>query len=95
MEDHTQLLIQLEAICASVTEKTYADCVRQGYFILMKLHDFGLTQEQVYHPLLQYHNGLENELSRDCIADMMDFVVGWCAPQWYIWRSDGRFDRTI
>lgn len=89
-----QLFSQIEDMCSAVTKDTYAACIQQGYAILIRLHDLELTQEQVCHRLLQYHNCLGDGMAQDCIADIMDFVVGWCAPQWYIWRSDGKFDRA-
>lgn len=93
MNDSSQLFAQLKNMCVTITEQTYIDCIQQGYTILIRLHDLGLTQEQAYEPLLQYHNSLDDGLPQDYIADIMDFVVGWCAPQWHIWRDDGKFDR--
>lgn len=94
MEDNRKLLIQLKAMGITVTEKNYNEYVRQGYAILVKLYDLGLTQEQVYQSLIQYHRSLKDGIASDFIADIMDFVVGWCAPQWHIWRDDGKFDRS-
>lgn len=94
MEDRNQLIDQLKDMCLAVTENTYTDFIQQGRAILIKLHELGFMQEQVYTPLLQYHNSLEDGLSRDFIADIMDFVVGWCAPQWHVWGSDSKPDRT-
>ena len=94
MEIRNQLIDQLKDMCLAVTENTYADLIQQGRTILIELHQLGFMQEQVYTPLLQYHNSLGDGLPRDFIADIMDFVVGWCAPQWHIWRSDSMVDRT-
>lgn len=93
-EDWNELIDQLKNMCLSVTEDTYADLIQQGRAILIKLHESGFLQEQVYTPLLQYHNHLEDGLPRDFIADIMDFVVGWCAPQWHVWKDDPKFDCT-
>lgn len=92
MDDSSQLFDQLKNICVTVTEQTYIDCLQQGYTILIRLYNLGLTQEQAYEPLLQYHNSLDDGLPQDYIADIMDLVVGWCAPKWHIWRDDGRLD---
>lgn len=53
----------------------------------IKLHDLGIEKERVYQALFQYHKGLEDNLSRDCIADILDYVVGWCSTQDRIWNE--------
>ncbi len=30
---------------------------------------------------------VEDNLSRDYIADILDYVVGWCSPQDWIWNE--------
>ncbi len=87
MENSEEIFKQIISICSSVTESTYSDGLQQGYELLLLLHDLGIEKNSVYQTLTQYYNSLEECLSRDCIADMMDFVVGWCSPQKYIWKE--------
>ena len=94
MNDVDELFTQLKRLCIAVTEKMYSDYDKQGYAILVKIHDVGITQNRVYNTLLQYHNDLPDGLSKDWLADMLDYICGWTAPQWHIWRSDGAFKRT-
>ena len=61
---------------------------KQGYELLLKLHDLGVDKESVYQPLLEYHGSLDDGISYDYIADILDFVVGWCSPQSRIWSID-------
>ncbi len=55
-------------------------------------------KKRVYKTLhekyLIYQN--QDEVKSDLIADLLDFVVGWCAPSKKIWDNDeGGFDRTL
>lgn len=93
--DDNPLLDSIKDLCAAVTEYNDETSIRQGYQLLVSLHDMGLKQEQVYCPLLEYHNGLEEGPAREFAADLLDFIVGWCAPGRHIWREDGQFDRQI
>lgn len=49
-----QIICQIKELCASVTEHTYDDILRQGYERLTMLHHMGQSQEQVYQPLADY-----------------------------------------
>lgn len=89
-----QVMNQIKELCASVTECTYTDILQQGYERLTVLHDMGQTQEQVYQSLIDYSNHLEEGVIWDCVADLMDFVVGWCSPQRYIWKSSEKFGES-
>lgn len=86
MNDSEEIFAQIKLLCLSITETTYDTGIQQGYELLVRLRDLGLEKESVYQSLLQYHNSLEAGLSRDYLADIMDFVVGWCSPQWLIWN---------
>ena len=86
MNDSEEIFAQIKLLGLSITETTYDTGIQQGYELLVRLHDLGLEKESVYQSLLQYHNSLEAGLSRDYLADIMDFVVGWCSPQWLIWN---------
>lgn len=85
MDNCQELLEELYKICIFVTEFTYENSVKQGYQLLVKLHNLGMDKESVYQSLFSYYNNLVSDLSRDCLADIMDFVVGWCSPQHCIW----------
>ena len=54
---------------------------------MVKLHDLGFEKQNVYQSLIQYYNSLGDNLARDCAADILDFVVGWCCPQKCIWKE--------
>ena len=47
----------------------------------------GTTQKQAYDLLFKYHNSLEEGLNKEWIADILDYVCGWCAPKKYIWKN--------
>ncbi len=82
-----EILAQIKKICLSITESSYDNGIQQGYELLIQLHDLGLEKETIYQALFQYYNGLEDGLLRDCMADMMDFIVGWCSPDKYVWKE--------
>ena len=69
--------------------------ISRGYGVLVKLYDLGFTKDEVYHTLLErYIQYMHcNEFKSDLLADLMDFVVGYCSPCYRIWDSDGKFDR--
>lgn len=83
-----QVLCQIKELCASVTNQNYNNILWQGYEYLTVLRDMGQSQEQVYQPLLDLYNYLEDGTAKDCVADLLDFVVGWCSPKLFIWKSD-------
>lgn len=85
MNNYQELLEELYKICISITEATYESGVKQGYQLLVKLHNLGIDKDRVYQSLLSYYNSLVSDLSRNCLADIMDFIVGWCSPQNCIW----------
>lgn len=87
MNNSENIIAQIRMLCQSVTENTYDTGIQQGFELLAKLYRLGTDKESVYQSLLQYHNNLEDNLSRDFIADILDFVTGWCSPQNYIWKN--------
>lgn len=87
MKDSSEIFQKIIEICSSVTEHTYDSSVRQGYELLLLLHDAGLEENSVYETLFQSYNSLADDLSRDCFADIMDFVCGWCSPQKDVWKE--------
>ena len=88
MDTYEEIVAQIKKLCTSVTESNYENGVQQGRQMLVQLHDLGFGEKCVYESLLQYYNSLEDGLPRDCLGDIMDFVVGWCAPQNHIWKED-------
>lgn len=87
MDDSKEIIAQLKKLSLTVTESTYDVEIQQGYKLLLSLHDLGLEKDKVYQILFQYHNSLEDSLSRDYVADILDYIVGWCSPQYYIWET--------
>lgn len=87
MNSTEEILAAIRALSFGITEDTYFAGVQQGYTRLTRLRDMGLKQEQAYQPLYQFHNSLEEGLPRDFIADLLDYVVGWCSPQARIWEE--------
>lgn len=87
MDNSKEIITQIKKLSSTVTENTYDTKKQQGYELLIRLHDLGLEKDKVYQLLFQYYNSLEDSLSRDYIADILDFVVGWCSPQYYIWET--------
>lgn len=86
----TQVICQIKQLCESATKYTYDNALRQGREYLLILRELGVGAEQVYQPLYDYYKQLEDGMIRDCVADLLDFVVGWCSPQWVIWKNDGK-----
>lgn len=87
MNNIEEIITQIQILSSHITEDTYCVRIRQGYELLVRLHDMGIGKESVYQPLFQYHNSLEDSCSRDYMADILDYVVGWCSPQDYIWND--------
>lgn len=69
-----ELVSKIKALSLSVTEENYYAELQKGYDFLTKLHDLGVEKESVYQELFQYHNCLEDNISRNCIADILDYV---------------------
>ena len=90
MNNSEEILDQIKMLSLSVTEENYHARVQQGYKFLITLRDLGVEKERAYQALFQYHNRLEDGLSRDYIADILDYIVGWCSPQCRIWNMDQR-----
>lgn len=80
-----KILNHIKELCSSVTEDTYDDIIQQSYELLESLHTMGFDKEVAYQLLLQYYNSLEESIVRDCVADLLDFIFGWCAPQKCLW----------
>ena len=80
-----EIMEQIRLVSSSVTEDTYNTDLNRGYELLMKLHEMGVDKESVYRPLLEYHNGLEDGIAYDYVADILDYVSGWCSPKRSIW----------
>lgn len=81
-----ELILRIKNLAVDITDATYGSRIEQGYELLVKLRDRGLEKEQVYEQLILYHDGLAESLSRDYIAELLDYTVGWCSPQKKIWN---------
>ena len=76
MNNIEEIIEQIKILSSSVTENTYSTEIKQGYEFLVKLHDLGVDKESVYQPLFQYLSSLEDSISYNYIADILDYVVG-------------------
>lgn len=47
----------------------------------------GVDKDCVYRALSEYLNSLEDGIAYDFIADILDYVVGWCSPEKNIWNT--------
>lgn len=86
MNEIEEIIAQIKVLALSITEENYHVEMRKGYKYLTRLHDLGAEKESVYQVLEEYHSSLEDSLSRDYIADILDCIVGWCSPQHWIWN---------
>ena len=89
MSDFEKLFSQIKQLSDAITEKNYYDYSKKGYDILIRIYDMGITQEQVYSTFLQYYNSLQDGLPKEWLAEMLDYISGWCSPEKYIWKNDG------
>ena len=87
MSDFEKLFMKIKQLSTTITEKNYYDCSKQGYDILVRIYDLGITQDQVYSTFFHYYNSLQDGLSKEWIADMLDYISGWCNPEKYIWKN--------
>ena len=65
MNNSEKIFAQIKMLSSHITENTYYDRIQQGYALLTELHDMNLEQKDVYQPLYEYHNSLNDCLSRD------------------------------
>ncbi|MDE6625232.1 MAG: hypothetical protein K2K56_02545 [Lachnospiraceae bacterium] len=87
MNNSEEVIAQIKILCSSVTEDSYNVIIQRCHKLLSKLCDLGLERESVYQILLEYYNNLEDGITSDCVADVLDFIVGWCSPQKRIWKD--------
>lgn len=88
MNSMEEIMEQIKLLSSTVTEEEYSATLEQGYELLMKLHDLGAEKDRVYQPLFAYLNSLEDGISYNFIADILDYVTGWCSPEKSIWDKD-------
>lgn len=89
MSDFEKLFAQTKQLSTGITEKNYYDYSKKGYDILIRIYDMGITQEQVYSTFLQYYNSLQDGLPKEWLAEMLDYISGWCSLEKCIWKNDG------
>ena len=87
MSDFEKLFMKIKQLSTAITEENYDDYTKQGYDILVRIHDLGITQDQAYSTFFCYYNSLQEGLSKEWVADMLDYISGWCHPEKYIWRN--------
>lgn len=87
MNNSEEMIAQIKMLCSSVTEDNYDVIIQQCHNLLSKLCDLGLEKKSVYRILLDYYNNLEDGISSDCVADVLDFITDWCSPQKRIWKD--------
>ena len=87
MKRMEEIMEQIKRLSTSVTEEEYNTCLEHGYELLVKLHDLGADKDSVYRTLSEYFHSLEDGMSYDFMADVLDFVVGFCSPERHIWRD--------
>ena len=85
-----KLFNQIKQLSTNITEENYHAYNMQGYDILIKIKELRVAQEQAYNILFRYHNNLADSLNKQWIADMLDYICGWCAPEKYIWGNRGK-----
>lgn len=87
MNEAEEIIVQIKTLSMSITEENYNIRIQKGYKLLLRLHDLGVEKESAYQMLEEYHNRLEDSLSRDYIANILDYIVGWCSPHNWIWNG--------
>ncbi|MFR7591825.1 MAG: hypothetical protein ACLUVC_10300 [Longibaculum sp.] len=85
--NNKEIIKQIEILCTSLSKKNYDESIQKGYSLLKEWHHLGYKKDDVYDILHQYYQNLDDELTSDFIADLMDFIVGWCSPQVRIWKD--------
>ena len=45
------------------------------------------VKERVYNAFFEHYTSLQEGLSKDWFADMLDYICGWCNPEKYIWKE--------
>ena len=81
---------EIKLLSTNIPEENYHAYNMQGYVILTKIKELRVAQEQAYNILFRYHNNLADSLNKQWIADMLDYICGWCAPEKYIWGNRGK-----
>lgn len=56
--------------------------------MLIAIHDLGISKDSVYNMFFEYYKSLEEGLSKEWLADMLDYICGWCNPEKYIWKDE-------
>ena len=87
MDDFEKSFTQIKQLSTAVTEANYYDYCKQGYDILVRIYDSAVPQERVYNAFFEHYTSLQEGLSKDWFADMLDYICGWCNPEKYIWKE--------
>ena len=87
MDTCTDSIAKIKALSLSFTKENYDITVKECLTLLTELHDQGMSKETVYQNLHEYYKSLDDGFNKDFIADILDFVSGWCSPQNQIWND--------
>ena len=88
MNDIDILFDKIKQLSKAVTESNFSDYSKQGYDLLIAIHDLGISKDSVYNMLFEYYKSIEEGLSKEWFADMLDYICGWCNPEKYIWKDE-------
>ena len=88
MNDIDILFDKIKQLSKAVTESNFSDYSKQGYDLLIAIHDLGISKDSVYNIFFEYYKSLEEGLSKEWLADMLDYICGWCNPEKYIWKDE-------
>ena len=53
---------------------------------LVEFRDKGMNKQEMYDALDELRNQVQTEEQEDLIRDLMDFVVGYCHPNWHVFH---------
>ena len=87
MRNSDEIIVPFEELLLSLTKDNYDSKIQEGYLILLKLRNLGLDRDVVYQTLYKYYNTMTDNLNSNFIADILDFVDGWCSQQYFIWND--------
>lgn len=51
---------------------------------LVEFKDKGMNKQEMYDNLDELRRQVQTEEQEDLIRDLMDFVVGYCHPNWHV-----------
>ena len=64
MNDIDILFDKIKQLSKAVTESNFSDYSKQGYDLLIAIHDLGISKDSVYNMFFEYYQSLEEGLSK-------------------------------